>query len=78
MVTTDDISPGMNEQSLAPNVASPLENKYTEDEEQTREIRSLRNKVKILEERRGTWRFNCSSIMALKSSKMLSWSSRTG
>ncbi|KAL0341952.1 UNVERIFIED_CONTAM: protein CHUP1, chloroplastic [Sesamum calycinum] len=51
MVTTDDISPGMNRQSLAPDVASPLENKYAEDEEQTREIRSLRNKVKILEER---------------------------
>ncbi|KAK4427268.1 protein CHUP1, chloroplastic [Sesamum alatum] len=51
MVTTDDMSRGMNGQSLAPDVASPLENKYAEDEEQIREIRSLRNKVKILEER---------------------------
>lgn len=51
IVTTDDVSPMMNGQSLAHHVASPLEYKYVEDDEQNREIRSLRNKVKILEER---------------------------
>ncbi|KAG8380041.1 hypothetical protein BUALT_Bualt07G0152300 [Buddleja alternifolia] len=50
-LTTDDISPKKDEQSLAPDVESPNRYNYIEHEEHNKEINILRNKVKMLEER---------------------------
>ncbi|KAH6800468.1 hypothetical protein C2S52_000932 [Perilla frutescens var. hirtella] len=50
-MATDDVSPRRKRQSIEPNAEPPKEHKCAEHEERERELRSLRSKVEILEER---------------------------
>lgn len=63
------ISPHKNMETQVPYVESPQGYK---SDELDGEISSLRSKAKSLQDREwsGTWRFNLSSIMALKSGKL--------
>lgn len=76
-ITRDDISPRKSGESLVSNVESPRECRSSEHEDQIKEIRGFRSKVKILEEREGLLEIQLLEYYGLKKSKkLLLWSFR--